>query len=245
MIDRKRLRKLLLRPMLAAALFLGVFVSARYVSGNFGATVPGRVYRSGQMSARQMTDTVRSRGIRTVLNLRGPNPDQAWYRDERAAVLDAGATQVDFAMASDQWLSRSQVRTIVTLLDEAEPPVLIHCQWGSERTGLVAAMAELLRPGGTVASARRQFSAWYLYLPIKDGLTMRGHLDRYEHWLATTGQTHAPRVFRSWVERAYQPGFPSREDWPFDPYPLVVISRPATANVGMIQVGSSERGPAR
>jgi hypothetical protein len=115
----------------------------------------------------------------------------------------------------------------------------------------VAAIAELLRPGGSTAAARRQFSAWYLYLPVKDGLTMRGHVELYEAWLARAGRAHTPQVFREWVAREYRPGYPSREDWPFDPYPLVVISRPASAaesadgDAGVIEVGGTGRSLAR
>ncbi len=55
---------------------------------------------------------------------------------------------------------------------------------------------------------------------------MAEHLDQYERWLGTQGLSHTPATFRRWVEVGFQPQVPNREQWPYDPYPLVVITRP-------------------
>ena len=52
-------------------------------------------------------------------------------------------------------MSHAQLSAVVDSIEKAEYPMLIHCAWGSERTGLVSAFAELLRPGGTLADAGR------------------------------------------------------------------------------------------
>ena len=88
-------------------------------------------------------------------------------------------------------------------------------------------MTELLRPGGTLDDARGQFSLRYLFVRAGDGAIMREHLDRYERWLRDRGLDHSPGRFRRWVAEGYRPGTPCREQWPYDPYPLVVITRPA------------------
>jgi hypothetical protein len=179
------------------------------------------------MPAADLARTVRDHRIKTVLNLRGANPNLGWYDAERLTTLDAGATQVDLSMASDMWLSRNQARTVIDVLDTCDYPVLIHCQWGSERTGLVSAMAELLRPGGSLADARRQFSPYYLYVKAGDGAVMEAHLDRYEQWLRAGRLAHSPEHFRRWVSGEFRPGSPSREEWPYIPYPSVIITRPS------------------
>jgi hypothetical protein len=103
---------------------------------------------------------------------------------------------------------------------------LIHCAWGSERTGLAAAFSELLRPGSTLDDARAQFTVWYLFVPVGDGKVMAEHLDLYESWLQQERVEHTPANFRLWARSGFQPQHPSREDWRRDPYPLVVIRRP-------------------
>jgi protein tyrosine phosphatase (PTP) superfamily phosphohydrolase (DUF442 family) len=226
---RARIRRVA-RPVAAALLAALGIIGWRWGTGNFGAVAPGRIYRSAQLSPGGLARTLRVHRIRTVLNLRGSNPDQPWYRAERAATLAAGATQVDVPMSSDQWLSRDQARTLLQVLDGSDYPLLIHCEWGAERTGLVSAIAALLRPGSTPADARAQFSPYYLFLPIRDGRVMAGHLDGYEAWLREHRATHTPDQFRRWLVEVYRPGFPSRETWPYNPYPLVVVTRPTEAN---------------
>ena len=141
-----------------AALFYVAWDQANY---NFGMVQQYRLYRSGQMPATALARTIRDHRIKTVLNLRGANKD-SWYAAERATTLEAGATQVDIPMSSCVWMSRAQLATLIATLDTAEYPILIHCQWGAERTGLASAFAELLRPDSTLEDARRQFSIRYL-----------------------------------------------------------------------------------
>ena len=224
----KRIARWTARVLAIVVVAAGLYIAWDQAHYNLGMVQAGRIYRSGQMPASALTRTIRDHRVRTVLNLRGTNKDR-WYLDERKATLDAGAAQVDIAMSSCIWMSRAQLRTVVQMLDSAEYPILIHCQWGAERTGLVSAFTELLRPGGSIASARAQFSLAYLFVRMGDGKVMAEHLDQYERWLAEHGWTHEPARFRQWVNDGYRPGSPSREEWQYgDPYPLVVISVPET-----------------
>jgi hypothetical protein len=217
-----------LRGFLLALTAILVAVFGRWITGNQGAVIPAVAHRSGQLNATLLRSAIVSKKVRTVLNLRGGNPDQAWYRDERRVTIEQGAALVDFAMASDMYLSRIQASTLIDILDKCEKPVLIHCQWGAERTGLASAFVELLKTGGSVSDAKRQFSPYYLFLPARDGLVMRRHLDLYEGWLREQGLRHSPDVFRRWIRDEYRPASPSREEWPYDPYPLVVVHRPSS-----------------
>jgi protein tyrosine phosphatase (PTP) superfamily phosphohydrolase (DUF442 family) len=214
-----RLVALLLLPVLG-------WIGWNWATANFATVAAGRVYRSGQMRAGTLARTLRETGVRTVLNLRGSHPDQAWYRAERAATLAAGATQIDLALSSCEWMSQAQARMLVRVLDSCQYPVLIHCWRGAERTGLVAAMTVLLRPGSSLAEARAQFALRYLFVRAGDGAVMLEHFERYEAWLRQQGLAHSPGQFRRWIVEGFQPGRPSREQWPYDPYPLVVITRP-------------------
>jgi protein tyrosine phosphatase (PTP) superfamily phosphohydrolase (DUF442 family) len=222
----RQFTRLVMRLAAAIMILLLFFVAWNQANHNFGAVQPERIYRSGQMPASALAQTLRERRIKTVLNLRGSNPSEPWYRDEISTTREACATHVDIAMSSCLWMSRVQLRALVETLDTTEYPLLIHCAWGSERTGLVSAFAELLRPGGTLEDARAQFSIRYLFVRANDGKVMAEHLDQYENWLRERGLEHDPANFHRWVDEGFQPGKPSREDWPYDPYPLVVVARP-------------------
>ena len=141
-------------------------------------------------------------------------------------MLAAGATQVDIALSSRDWMSRVQASALLDALDGAEHPLLIHCFNGSERTGLVSAYTELLRPGGTLLDAESQFSWRYLYVRAGGGVVMPRHLAAYESWLSARGMGHTPDRFRGWIAGEFRPGKPGREDWPHDPFPLIVVTRP-------------------
>ncbi|MFO0957540.1 MAG: tyrosine-protein phosphatase [Isosphaeraceae bacterium] len=226
-MKRSRRLRLVLRLAFLGALVPAGFLGFRWWGGNRGVVIPGRVYRSGQLDGDSLAAWVRRDGIRTVINLRGPNPPIAWYRAERAATLGEGATQVDLTLASDHWLSRAQARTLLEALDGAEYPILIHCQWGAERTGLVSSFLQLLEEGKGPEAAASEFAPYYLYAPTKDGRVMSGHLGLYRAWLLEHRLEHTPSRFRTWLLNDYRPPFPSREYWMFDPYPLVVTTRPA------------------
>ncbi len=195
------------------------------VSDNFGTVRPGDLYRSGQMEAPSLAKALREHRIGTVLNLRGSHPESPWYRDERAATLAAGATQVDIPLSSCEWMSRAQARALLEVLETAERPLLVHCFHGSERTGMVAAFAELLRPGSTLDDAEAQFTARHMYFGIGDGVVMHRHLERYESWLEGQSLAHDPDRFRRWLTSEYRPESPNREQWNYDPYPLVVVTK--------------------
>ena len=152
-MDRGRVRRVATVAALGMALPLA-YIGWNQLTFNFAIPQPGRLYRSGQMHPGILRGTLRKHGIRTVVNLRGPNHREAWYRDELAATLAAGATQVDIPLSSCVWMSRIQLKSLIEVLDTCEYPALVHCSWGSERTGLVSAVSELLRPGHSLSDAR-------------------------------------------------------------------------------------------
>jgi hypothetical protein len=225
-LGRKRRGRWFTRLAALVLAFPLTWIGWNQATYNFAVLQPGRIYRSGQMSPGALLRTLREHRIKTVLNLRGPNPRESWYRDEIATTLKAGATQIDLPLSSCVWMSRIQLRTLIRVLDTCEYPVLFHCAWGSERTGLTAAIAELLRPESTLADARGQLALRYLYVRLGDGKIMAEFLEQYEAWLRENHLEHRPAVFRRWVAEGYVPRKPNREEWPYDPSPLVVVTRP-------------------
>jgi Tyrosine phosphatase family len=229
-VPLSRRPRLVVRSLLVLCLAISapaaLYIAYDQATSNFGVVQPGRVYRSGQMPPKALARALRQYSIKTVLNLRGSNSNEAWYRDEVKTTLAAGATQIDVPMSSCLWLSRDRLSNLIELLEQADYPLLIHCNWGSERTGLVSAFAELLRPGATLAEARAEFSLGYLFVRLGDGTIMAQHLDQYESWLRARGLAHDRETFKKWVAEGFRPLLPNREQWPYDPYPLSVITRP-------------------
>jgi protein tyrosine/serine phosphatase len=118
-------------------LAIGVFTGAQYLSGNVHEVVPGQFYRSGQLSGDGFATVIQRYGIKTVINLRGPSQRQ-WYRDEVATAERLGVRHVNFKMSALVRLDSTRARALITLLRDAPKPLLVHCEGGADRSGLVS-----------------------------------------------------------------------------------------------------------
>jgi protein tyrosine phosphatase (PTP) superfamily phosphohydrolase (DUF442 family) len=189
-------------------LVTAVAVEARsvFLGRNWHVVLRGIGYRSAQLSARDLDAAVRLHGIRTVVNLRGTCPTIDWYLAESRATWDADLAQEDVTLSALRLPAPDEVRRLVDVLDHAEPPLLLHCRQGVDRTGLASAVLLLLKTNATPAEARRQLGPRYGHVPIGPTRNMLRFFDLYEDWLRREGRSHAPDALREWADRGYCPG---------------------------------------
>lgn len=135
------------------------------LSGNFHPIEDGAAYRSGQLSGDQFIERIRANGIRTIINLRGNNAGRGWYDDEIKASTAAGVAHIDFPISSGRELTEAQIAQLTGHLRTAARPILIHCEAGSDRTGLTAALYQLVIAGKSAAEASQQLSFRYGHFP--------------------------------------------------------------------------------
>lgn len=160
-----------------AALVLGApaaLYRAQYIHAKrFREVEPGRLYRSGQMTAEGFRETVERYGIRTVVNLQHEEPDPLlpdnWlgkgkinesalcaqlgvrYRLITPDVLPPG-NQLDWEPpAVKEWRD--------LLDDESNYPVLLHCKAGLHRTGRLTAIYRMEFRGWSPGEALRELRA--------------------------------------------------------------------------------------
>jgi protein tyrosine/serine phosphatase len=115
---------------------------------------PGVLYRSGQLPPAVLAEAIRTRGIKTVVNLTG-------HQDSEEAVCrQAGITYLHLPVG-DCWrvcgcrapeeqtaAPAYDLSPLAALLDDpAAQPVLIHCTGGMHRTGVIAALYRIERQG--------------------------------------------------------------------------------------------------
>ena len=144
---------------------LGVPVWNYFPGYNFRVVEQGAFYGSRQMSGAALTQAISKYGIKTVVNCRGRNAGTAWYDDELTACARAGVAHADFAWSRNSLPSPESLQSYVELLETAPRPFLVHCEGGTHRTGVAAAVYLLLQGKGPV-TARGQFGPMFGDAPI-------------------------------------------------------------------------------
>lgn len=97
------------------------------------------LYRSGQLPPVVLEREIKEKKIRTVVNLRGFDPNQVWYLDERKVCERNGVELVDLPIDARHPTS-AEVRELLDVYRDAEKPILIHSRWPEGRVGLASAL---------------------------------------------------------------------------------------------------------
>ncbi|OLP58219.1 hypothetical protein BJF93_06235 [Xaviernesmea oryzae] len=129
-----------MRGLAGLLLAYGVYWGLLMAAGNFHVVVPGEVYRAAQPSAKDIASYQQNYGIRSIINLRGASVGRPWYDDEVAEANKRGIVHLDFRMSSSKLQTPERLEKLIALLKDAPKPLLIHCAWGADRTGLAAAL---------------------------------------------------------------------------------------------------------
>ena len=134
---------------------------------------PGRVYRSGQMTADGFADAVERYGIRTIINVQDefPDPDLSmsfWSRrtvkeSELCQKLDVRYIHLAPTLISRRLIPEHRPAAIDEMLalldDQSNYPVLIHCHAGLHRTGILTAVYRMEYEGWSADEAYREMKA--------------------------------------------------------------------------------------
>ncbi len=208
----RRRRPWWLLSMLAVAVLAWWMVPR--VLENFDEVIPGCAYRSSQLTPEALEHYAAQYGLRSIINLRGSNPQFQWYEDERAAAARLGLRHYDIGLDS-RYPYEDELREVIETLETCPRPVLFHCNSGVDRTGTVAVIALLLLDEhATPASAAEHFGLWHLQLPWRTNAVSQQHfLDLYRCWLSEHDLTHSRAVFRRWALQCYA----RPEEEPADP----------------------------
>lgn len=159
--------------------------------------IPNQIYRSAQLTSPLLHHYIRTKNIKTVINLRGAQPKSAWYKKELAITSELGATHYDINMVSHQAPNKEQLRMLVYLLLYAKPPFLVHCLGGADRSGLASAVALILDKNASLPESKQQISIKHLvFSPTSTGKLTFPH---YQRWLATNHLPHNRDNFLKWV----------------------------------------------
>jgi hypothetical protein len=182
----------------------GVAVYWRVHSFNVREVLPGEVYRVAQPGIDDIEEAAGSMKLRTLVNLRGPNPKNEWYRREVEVADRLGIRLVSLRFESFDWPPRIETLQLVDTLDQAPRPLLMHCHSGVDRSGWAAGVVRLLH-GDPLEAARGELSPLEGHFCDRDECALHRFFDLYEGWLARSGRAHSADTFREWVRGSYYP----------------------------------------
>ena len=136
----------ILLALLALGAYIGVY------TGNVRTVLDGRVYRSAQLTGPSIRATMASwlghnleneisaHQIHTVVNLRGYSPASPWYQSEVAVCQRAGVKHVDVELSDHELPPPDRLKALFGIFEKDSYPILIHCEAGADRSGLVSAL---------------------------------------------------------------------------------------------------------
>ncbi len=109
-------------------------------------------YRSAQPEAEGFKALAKDPGIKTVVSLRA-------YHSDRPLVIGTGITPIRIRINTWHIETEDVVRALATIRRaETNGPVLLHCQHGADRTGLITALYRVLYQGWSKDAARTEMT---------------------------------------------------------------------------------------
>jgi protein tyrosine phosphatase (PTP) superfamily phosphohydrolase (DUF442 family) len=126
---------------------LGALVFA-YQTGpkHFLVVTPDVLYRSAVLEPGQLGRVVNRLGVRTVVNLRSvlENEKGDWHAAQRAELEGRGVEMLDIPMHTGWPPERPAIETWLDLMNDPErQPVLVHCEYGVVRSGMMSSIYEV------------------------------------------------------------------------------------------------------
>ena len=173
---------------LGLAAGIGLYLGFLNITGNFHETIPGELYRSAQLQPGDLTRYTELYHIRSVLNLRGPEPEKEWYKYEMHEASINGVEHRDFRMSADAELSDKEALQLIDMMRTMPKPILIHCRSGADRTGLAAAfyLAAIAKRGEWAAEEQLWLQNGHLPLWFTGAFAMNRTFERMEPYFGFT-----------------------------------------------------------
>lgn len=136
----------------------------RYL-GNVHVVDEGKLYRSARLERDQLEQVIRRFGIKSILNVRGGASGEPWYENEISLAKNLHLSHFDYGLSADDPVTIDQIDEIVKILRDAPKPILVHCEGGADRSGLVSALFLVEIEKRSADEAVSQLSILYGHFP--------------------------------------------------------------------------------
>ncbi len=168
-------------------------------------------FRSSQPTMWQLRRMVKKHGIRTILNLKGANPNSAYWYLEQEQCAKLGVKLVNISIASRSIPDLERIRRAREVFETIEYPVWMHCKAGADRAGIYATLYQHFRLNIPIEQTD-QLKLWpYGHIRHSKAGKFDHFLDMYkayhrEHPEVDLLEWSEKVADRDRIEREYKPG---------------------------------------
>jgi len=154
-------RMLAIGVSIACLVFMGAAAWPHLVPKNFGTVVPGKIYRSGELTIAALADVVEDHKIKTIVDFGAWEDGSRHDNLEAMAAKSLGVERIVLRLEGDgsgdptMYLEALRIMT-----DPSKQPVLIHCGAGSERTGCAVVLYRNIVQGVEIDRAYEEAMAF-------------------------------------------------------------------------------------
>lgn len=156
--------------------------SCSVVRSNLQTVEPGQFYRSGQMAGFKIDAVANRYDIKTMINLRGEQPDESWYRSEIAACERNDVQHYDLQWSMRKIPPPDSLAQLIAWFETEPRPILVHCQGGVHRAAIASVVYRLLR-GDSVEEAREELGLFFMDAPIGELLDLYDESKPFKQWV--------------------------------------------------------------
>lgn len=137
--------------------------------------------RCPQPDADDLHDLQDEYGVKTVVNLRGHKPERTWYRDEEVGVREIGATWVHLRVSGRSGPTPQATREFLDLVRDPDNwPIVMHCQGGIHRTGVMVGLYRIAVQGWSNEAAIEELEDNWFDWTIEDRSAIKTFLRNYQ-----------------------------------------------------------------
>lgn len=175
---------------------IGAYFLSNFATLNFHAVVEHHIYRSRQVEFAELRYLQQEYHFQSIINLRGAYPKASWYQGEVRVARQQHVHHYTFALPAHGLPSWEALSRLVSTLQQAPQPVLLHCREGADRTGLAAAIV-LMLAGASEVKVKSQVSWQYgVVSPRTIGYQV---LRNYFRWIKQEKLPYGTVSFLAWV----------------------------------------------
>jgi len=165
---------------------------------NVHTVIPGEIYRTAQLDHAGLTHYSKKFYLKTIINLRGNNPQDHWYRVEKQFATTHHINYYSSPFSAKNLPSKKQLRQLVKWLEFAPKPLAFHCKSGADRTGMAAAISVILfEKNPSINDIKRQAS-WH-YNAISSETVGYQLMKNYFAWLKKYHFKQSRTHFLEWI----------------------------------------------